>query len=82
LSDPALVVRARRLRAALHRWLLGLARTAGLLVIRLERLGARLGLSEALLGLVAALAADTRLRRHRHSQDSRARVQRANGASP
>jgi cation:H+ antiporter len=28
------------------------------LVIRLERLGARLGLSEALLGLVAALAAD------------------------
>jgi cation:H+ antiporter len=29
------------------------------LVVRLERLGARLGLSEALLGLVAALAADT-----------------------
>ena len=29
------------------------------LVVRLERVGARLGLSEALLGLVAALAADT-----------------------
>jgi cation:H+ antiporter len=32
---------------------------SAVLVIRLERLGARLGLSEALLGLVAALAADT-----------------------
>jgi cation:H+ antiporter len=32
---------------------------SALLVVRLERLGARLGLSEALLGLVAALAADT-----------------------
>ena len=30
-----------------------------LLVVRLERVGARLGLSEALLGLLAALAADT-----------------------
>jgi hypothetical protein len=30
------------------------------LVVRLERVGARLGLSEALLGLLAALAADTR----------------------
>jgi cation:H+ antiporter len=30
-----------------------------ILVVRLERLGARLGISEALLGLVAALAADT-----------------------
>ena len=29
------------------------------LVVRLERVGARLGLSEALLGLLAALAADT-----------------------
>ncbi len=33
--------------------------TSAVLVVRLERLGARLGLSEALLGLVAALAADT-----------------------
>jgi len=32
---------------------------SAVLVVRLERLGARLGLSEALLGLVAALAADT-----------------------
>jgi cation:H+ antiporter len=32
---------------------------SAILVVRLERLGARLGLSEALLGLVAALAADT-----------------------
>jgi cation:H+ antiporter len=32
---------------------------SAVLVIRLERLGARLGLSEALLGLVTALAADT-----------------------
>ena len=30
-----------------------------MLVARLERVGARLGLSEALLGLLAALAADT-----------------------
>ena len=33
--------------------------TSAVLVVRLERVGARLGLSEALLGLVAALAADT-----------------------
>jgi cation:H+ antiporter len=33
--------------------------TSWILVSRLERIGARLGLSEALLGLVAALAADT-----------------------
>ena len=32
---------------------------SAVLVVRLERVGARLGLSEALLGLVAALAADT-----------------------
>ena len=32
---------------------------SAILVVRLERVGARLGLSEALLGLVAALAADT-----------------------
>ena len=32
---------------------------SAVLVVRLERLGVRLGLSEALLGLVAALAADT-----------------------
>jgi Ca2+/Na+ antiporter len=32
--------------------------TSWLLVSRLERIGERLGLSEALLGLVAALAAD------------------------
>jgi cation:H+ antiporter len=32
---------------------------SAVLVVRLERLGARIGLSEALLGLVAALAADT-----------------------
>jgi len=32
---------------------------SAVLVVRLERLGARLGFSEALLGLVAALAADT-----------------------
>ena len=32
---------------------------SAVLVVRLERLGARLGLSGALLGLVAALAADT-----------------------
>jgi cation:H+ antiporter len=32
---------------------------SAILVVRLERLGARFGLSEALLGLVAALAADT-----------------------
>lgn len=32
---------------------------SAVLVVRLERLGARLGLSEALLGLIAALAADT-----------------------
>ena len=33
--------------------------TSWVLVIRLERIGARVGLSEALLGLLAALAADT-----------------------
>jgi hypothetical protein len=32
--------------------------TSWLLVTRLERIGERLGLSEALLGIVAALAAD------------------------
>ena len=32
--------------------------TSWVLVSRLERVGARLGLSEALLGMVAALAAD------------------------
>ena len=32
--------------------------TSWLLVSRLERIGARLGLSEALLGMLAALAAD------------------------
>ena len=32
---------------------------SAVLVVRLERVGARLGLSEALIGLVAALAADT-----------------------
>ena len=32
--------------------------TSWVLVVRLERVGARLGLSEALLGMLAALAAD------------------------
>ncbi|HEV3290649.1 MAG TPA: hypothetical protein VG123_16835 [Streptosporangiaceae bacterium] len=32
---------------------------SAVLVVRLERMGARLGFSEALLGLVAAMAADT-----------------------
>ena len=51
LSDPVLII------AFLAAAAVSMA-TSWVLVSRLERVGARLGLSEALLGLLAALAAD------------------------